>query len=207
MGIKGFLNIGIKNCGLCERFVGTQTDAAALINMPQNEYICCLSFKIKNIKKIIIIITVFFILSSCKKDKPYEPFVIPCTLTEDSSLAKIFIKGTWEWIEEKRIVQGQDGFSYMTPKTEGYSLKMIIGDSTLRYFNNNEFKDYKYKIQLLGEISGTTFPEDSLPVFVKYRLSDGLREGHVPIKICNGYLLEQYQFVSSNVGEWIWRKL
>ncbi len=175
--------------------------------MPQNEYICCLSFKIKNIKKIIIIITVFFILCSCKKDKPYEPFVIPCTLTEDSSLAKIFIKGTWEWIEEKRIVRGQDGFSYLTPKTEGYTLRMIIGDSTLRILKNNESTDYKYKIQLLGEISGTTFPEDSLPVFVRYRLSDGVREAHVPIKICNEYLLQQYQFVSSILGERIWRKL
>lgn len=176
-------------------------------NMQQNEYICCLSLKIKNMKKIILIITVFCSLYSCKKDKPYEPFTIPCTLTEDSNLAKIYIKGTWEWIQDKRIVRGQNGISYMTPETEGYNLKMIIGDSTLRYFKNNEFKDYKYKIQLLGEISGTNFPEDSLPVFVKYRISDGLREGYVPIKICNGYLLEQYQFVSSIVGEWIWKKI
>ena len=159
-------------------------------------------------KKIILIITVFFIFCSCKKDKPYEPFVIPCTLTEDSSLAKIYIKGTWEWIEEKRIVRGQNGVSYLTPKTEGYTLKMIIKDSILHSYKNNVLKsDYKYKIQLLGEISGTSFPEDSLPVFVFYRLSDGIRETYVPIKICNGYLLQQFQFVSSIAGERIWRKL
>lgn len=185
----------------------TRKHSPPLINMQQKESICCLSFKTKNMKKIILIITVFFILCSCKKDKPYEPFVIPCTLIEDSSLAKIYIKGTWEWIEEKRIVRGQNGISYLTPKTEGYTLKMVIGDSSLTILRNNEPTDYKYKIQLLGEISGSNFPEDSLPVFVRYRLSDGLRESHVPIKICNGYLLQQYQFVSSILGERIWRKL
>ena len=159
-------------------------------------------------KKTILIITVFSILFSCKKDKPYEPFVIPCMFTEDSSLAKIYIKGTWEWIEEKRLSRGQNGYSYLTSKTEGYTLKMVISDSTLQSFKNNALENnYKYKIQLLGEISGTTFPEDSLPVLVFYRQSDGIREAHVPIKICNQYLLQQFQFVSSISGERIWRKL
>lgn len=158
--------------------------------------------------KIFLIFVVVSILISCKKDKPYNPFVIPCTLTEDTSLQKIYIKGTWEWVEEKRLGSGQNGFSYLTPKTEGYSLRMIIKDSTLQSFRNSTLESsYKYRIQLLGEISGTFFPEDSLPVFVLYRLTDGIREQHVPIKICNNFLLQQFQFVSSISGEKIWRKL
>lgn len=74
-----------------------------------------------------------------QKDKPYEPFVIPCTLTEDSSLQKKYRKGTWEWVDEKRLGRGQNGFSYLTPGTGGYILRMVIQDSTLQSFRNSTF--------------------------------------------------------------------
>ncbi len=175
--------------------------------MQQNKHTNCLSNKLLQMKKLILLTTVFFIFFSCKKSKPYEPFVIPCALTKDSSLAKQYIYGTWEWVEEKRASRTQADYIYLTPKTEGYSLKMIIGDSTFSILKDNNKYDYKYRIQLLGEISNTNFPEDSLIVFVRYRLSDGLRDNYVPIRLCNGYLVQEYQFVSSILGERIWRKL
>ena len=151
----------------------------------------------------------------------------------ENTVERAVVLATTSVIESKDLVDFEKGSSLdeaveasapvvsVPPKltTEMTLEKIVMNERTLKLEElcqiyilkvlrkNNESKDYKYKIQLLGEISGTTFPEDSLPVFVKYRLSDGLREGHVPIKICNGYLVEQYQFVSSIVGEWIWRKL
>ena len=133
------------------------------------------------------------------------PFEIPCTLTRDSGLAKIYIKGTWEWVQEKRVNRQQGDFIYLTPKTEGYTLKMIIGDSTIKFFKNNVLTESKYKIQLERDI--TNYFEDSLTVSASYRISDGVREGYVPIKICNNYLLQQFQYVSSISGEYIWKKL
>lgn len=154
-------------------------------------------------KKIILITTVFFFLLSCKKE--YVPFVIPCTLSTDPNLAKNFIKGTWEWVETKDLNVSIQGYKYLTPKTEGYNLKMIIGDSTYQFFEKDKLEGiHKYKIQLELEI--TNFPSDSSTVFASYRIADGVREFYVPIKICNGFLLQQFQYVSSYSGERIWRK-
>ena len=58
----------------------TREHSPPLIKMQQNEYICCLFIKQKIMKKTILILTVFSIFFSCKKDKPYEPFIIPCTI-------------------------------------------------------------------------------------------------------------------------------
>lgn len=176
--------------------------------MQQKQNLNCLSFKILSMKNLIILITVLSIFFSCKKSSPYEPFVIPCTLTQDSSLAKQYIKGTWEWVEEKRASRTQADYIYLTPKTEGYTQKMIISDSILKFYRNNELIETKIvKIKLFGEITGTNFPEDSLTVLAIYRISDGVRESFAPIKICNSFLVQQFQFVSSLSGEKIWKKL
>lgn len=134
------------------------------------------------------------------------PFQIPCTLSGDSNLAKVYIKGTWEWVQEKRVDRRLQDFIYLTPKTEGYTRKIIIDDSLVRSFKNGNIEStYKYKILLEKDI--TNFPEDSLTVFAQYRISDGIRDGYVPIKICQNYLLLQLQYVTSILGEETWKKL
>jgi hypothetical protein len=156
-------------------------------------------------KKLILLTTVFFIFFSCKK--AYEPFEIPCTLTQDSSLAKKYIKGTWEWLEEKSVSHASGKTIYETPKTRGYNVKMIVADSTLIWIENSVTINYKYKIQLKGEITGTTFPQDILTSLVLYDITNGKRQYYVPIKICNEYLQEQRNYVTSYGGLSTWRKL
>lgn len=158
-------------------------------------------------KNFLLYSTILTLIVGCEKDKVYQPFVIPCQLTQDLSLSRTYIKGVWEWVEEHRYERGS-GERYLTPKSEGFTRIMVIGDSTLQLLKNNQVVvDYKYKIEFRGHYTGTNFPEDSLPALIYYRISDGGKDGHVPIKICDKYLVLQNQYVSSITGQEIWRKL
>jgi len=149
----------------------------------------------------------FSILISCKKDVDYQPVQIPCNLTKNLDSCRILLAGTWTWLEEKRMNWGQQGFLYLTPKTEGYTLARQFLNDTARFFRNGRPDSvYTYKVLLLTEISGTNFPEDYDPVVVFYSLHNGLRDSHVPLKICGNYLVFQYQYVTSIAGETIWKK-
>ena len=154
-------------------------------------------------------IILLFSIFSCKK-KPgeeYIPVQIPCTLSKNIDTVKLYIQGTWEWLEEKRADRVQQKFVYLTPQTQGYTSTMQIGKDTIRFFKNN-YPDsvYTYKILLQHDITGTNYPEDQDPALVFYRLYDGLRSNYVPLKICPDYLLLQYQYVTSIGGEIILKK-
>lgn len=160
-------------------------------------------------KLLFISILLLSLLCCCKKNKTveYQPIQIPCALTKNMDTARLYIQGTWLWLEEKRITQSGGQLVYLTPQNQGYTLSMKLSNDTARFFRNNQPDSvYTFKIQRLAEISGTNFPEDQDPVLVFYNLYNGLRNSHVPIKICSDYLLLQYQYVSSIVGETIWKK-
>lgn len=153
---------------------------------------------------------VSLIFFSCKNDKINQPYVPvkPCNdLTRNIDSARLFIQGTWEWLEEKRVTR-TDGIIYLTPQTEGYNLTMKINkDSSIQYFKNGIADSiYVYKILRIGEITGTNYPEDNYPALVTYHSYNGLRNSYIPIQICADYLLEQAQYVSSVSGELIWKK-
>jgi hypothetical protein len=160
-------------------------------------------------KQLLIFTLVISIVSCCKKNEPeqYQPIQVPCPLTKNLDTIKLYIQGTWQWLEEKRYNRGLQKTEYLTPQNQGYTLALKLSNDTARYFiNNRPDSVYTFKIQRLTEISGTNFPEDNDPVLVLYRLHDGLRNSHVPLKICSNYLLLQHQYVSSIVGERIWKK-
>jgi hypothetical protein len=174
--------------------------------MQHNKHTNCLINKLLQMKQLILLTTVFFIFLSCKK--AYEPFEITCTLTQDSSLAKKYIKGTWEWVETKKDDNSKRGYSFLTPKTEGYSLKMILGDSTVQLFKNSSLEDnFKYKIQLWGEVrGGFQNLNDYRASFVLYNQSGGIRYSATPIFICPE-ILKEISLNTSNLYDRVWRKL
>lgn len=151
-----------------------------------------------------------FIFACCKKntvENEYQPVVVTCTLTKDLDSCKSLIQGNWVWLEEKRFNRVEQKFEYLTPQNQGYTLSVTLLNDTARYYRNNRPDSvYTFKILRLTEISGTNFPEDNDPVIVFYNLHNGLRNWHVPIRICSNYLLLQYQYVSSIGGEAIWKK-
>ena len=158
-------------------------------------------------KLTLFITLLFLIFVSCKKEQAYQPVQISCTLTRDLDSCKALIKGTWTWLEEKRMNRGQQGFTYLTPKTESYTLTQRFSNDTVRFFKNGRADSvYIYKVVRLTEISGTNFPEDNDPIVVFYNLHNGLRDSHVPLKICSNYLVLQYQYVTSISGEEIWKR-
>jgi hypothetical protein len=160
--------------------------------------------------KILFRISFLFAVSCCTKktvQQEYHPVQITCALTNNLDSCKLLIQGNWTWLEELRLDRIQQKFVYLTPQTEGYSLTLQLLNDTARYYKNNKPDSiYTYKILRLSEISGTNFPEDSMPVFVLYNLHNGLRTFHVPLKICSNFLLLQHQFVSSVVGQRIWER-
>ena len=156
----------------------------------------------------LILITLIFLTFSCKKkpDEEYIPVHIPCTLSKNLDTARLYILGTWQWLEEKRYNRSLQKTVYLTPQNQGYTLTMSIANDTLRFYKNNKPDSvYTYKILLQHDITGTDYPEDGEPALVFYRLHDGLRSNYVPLKICNNYLLLQHQYVSSIVGERTWK--
>lgn len=160
--------------------------------------------------KYLIIASVFsFVFSCCKKKiEEYQPIVLPCQASKNLDTIMQYIKGTWQWLEEKRIDRGQQKFIYLTPQNQGYSLILQLSDSIAKFYKNNQQDSiYTYRIIRLTELTGTNFPEDQDPVLVFYSIHNGQRRSHVPLKICSNYLLLQYQFVRTIEGEQIWRKL
>lgn len=152
------------------------------------------------------LIILFFLLFACCKKQPYIPVAIDCALSKNIDTLKQLLPGSWVWLQEERVTLGNPK-TYLTPKTEGYTLRMVLRNDSAFFYKNNTIESiYKYDVVKLGVISGTNFPEDEDPVIVFYTLSTGVRNYHVPIQGCNNYLVKQFQYVSSIVGETIWKK-
>lgn len=155
----------------------------------------------------LILLFSFFCCKKQPAQKEYVPITIPCTLSKNIDTVKFYIQGTWEWLEEKRPNRALQKMEYLTPQNQGYTLTLKLYNDTARFFKNNRPDSvYTYKILRQTEITGTNYPEDNDPAFVTYRLYNGKRSHYVPIKICNNYMLLQHQYVSSIVGEEIWKK-
>ena len=144
---------------------------------------------------------------SCKKQDTYIPVTIDCKLLKNIDTLKSLLPGTWVWLQEYRFIQRDRKFVYLTPKTEGYTLRMTLrNDTAFLYKNGLADSTYKYNVVKLGVISGTNFPEDDDPVLVFSNLRTGLRTYHVPILACNNFLVQQFQYVSSIIGEETWER-
>jgi hypothetical protein len=158
----------------------------------------------------LILITLIFLTFSCKKkpDEEYIPVHIPCTLSKNLDTARLYIQGTWQWLEEKRYNRGLQKTVYLTPQNQGYTLTMKLHNDTARFSRNNQPDSvYKYRVVRLKEISGTNFPEDEDPVIVFINISTDIRQWYVPIKICDTFLVMQSQYTTSLGGEGIYKKL
>jgi hypothetical protein len=154
-------------------------------------------------KLIFIHVLLFLFLLSCKKD--YIPVKIDCALRSDIDSIKKDLSGTWVWLQEYRFNQRDRKFEYLTPKTEGYSLTLKFDGNRASYFKNNKPDSvYNYDVEMLSSITG--FVEDSIPILVLYTVNTGLRNSYVPVQSCPTFLLTKSQFVSSVLGEFVWKK-
>ena len=158
-------------------------------------------------KSTLFIILLFFIFVSCKKEQTYQPVQISCNLTKDLDSSKSLINGTWVWLEEKYFNLLDGRYDYRTPKTNGYTRSLSFINDTARFYKNNRPDSvYTYKIVRLTQLTGTNYPEDNDPVVVFYNLHNGIRHDFVPIKICQNYLLLQYEQRTHTQGDEIWKK-
>lgn len=162
---------------------------------------------------IVLFFTVFVCCTDKEIDKPieteeeYKPVQILCTLSNNLDTVKLQIPGTWEWIEEKRWNDLVQKFDYLTPKTQGYTLRMKLNRDTITFYKNNVIQDINtYKILRQGEVTGTNYPDDENTVIVYYRIPEGTRIHFVPLKMCGNYMVLQHQYVSSVVGPKIWER-
>ncbi len=169
----------------------------------------------KLVVSVIIVITLE-LLGCCKSDNDQEPCFledvqspinIDCYLTKDLDTTRLFIQGLWTLLQEERRQRGKP-IEFLTPKNQGYSSTLELKGETAKFYRCGQLEDsFKFSVVRLKEISGTDFPEDEDPVLVLYNLETGLRISHVPLKICNSYLVLQYQYVSSIVGEKTWKRI
>lgn len=170
--------------------------------------------KLKNTLGVILMCGVLFFhsckdyeINSCKLEDVKTPFIVPCKLSKDIDTVKMLINGSWTWLQEEREQRGMP-VKYLTPMTEQFSLELKFRGDTATYYKCNKVDaQYRFAIIRLKEISGTNFPEDEDPILIYYSLSTGLRQTHVPILICDGYCILQYQYVSSVAGQSTWKKI
>ena len=173
---------------------------------------------LNNIIAFIVTCSLIFI-SSCKDDNIQQscnlievvtPFIAPCKLTSDIDSIKFYIQGRWTWLQEERVQRGQPT-KYLTPKTEGYSLDLEFKNDVATYYNcGNIENQYKFAIIRWKDVpdSGTNgFPEGEWPVLIYYDLSTGLRVTDVPLQLCDNFCVLHYQYVSSVVGPYTWKRV
>lgn len=145
-------------------------------------------------------------ITPCQLEEVQVPVAIDCKLTTNLDTAKLYIDGIWTWLQEERRQRGKP-IEFLTPKNQGYSKTLELRGDTAKFYQCDQLVlTYKFNIIRLKEISGTNFPEDEDPVLVRYDLQTGLRTSHVPLKICNNYLILQGQYVSSIGGEETWKR-
>jgi hypothetical protein len=170
---------------------------------------------------IILLVLIFSLLflSSCKNDdirqpcnliEVVTPFIAPCKLTSDIDSIKMYIQGRWTWLQEERVQRGQPT-KYLTPKTEGHSLELEFKNNVATYYKCGKI-DSQYKFAIItwkdAPDSGTEgLPEGEWPVLIYYDLSTGVRVTDVPLRLCYSYSIFQYQFVSSIVGPYTWKRV
>jgi hypothetical protein len=117
------------------------------------------------------------------------PFIVDCQLTQDVDSAKMYIEGTWNWLQEVRT-PGSPPMLYFTPKTTGYSLTMVIKDGTAKIYKCDEkIDEYKMKVAKMRENSQRNNPEDDYAVVEQFDIITGKNIGVIPIAICSQYLL------------------
>lgn len=167
-------------------------------------------------KKIVSVLTLcgllFFqcknddIKTPCKLEDVRTPFVADCKLTKDLDTARMLISGTWIWLQEERRQRGKP-VEYLTPKNQDYSRTLELNGEIGKFYKCDELQlTRKFDIVKLKVITGTDYPEDEDPVLVMYDLESGVRTSHVPLRICNNYLILQGQYVSSIGGEETWKR-
>lgn len=145
-------------------------------------------------------------VSPCKITEVETPVVVDCQLSRDLDTVKMKIEGTWVWLQEERRQRGQP-IQFLTPQSEGYSRTLILESGNATFYKcNNIDESYKYDVFKWKEITGTNYPEDEFTVLAYYDSSTGAISNSVPILACNEYLVIQYQYVSSILGEETWIK-
>lgn len=146
------------------------------------------------------------IKTPCLLEDVQSPIAIECKLTKDLDTAKLYISGSWAWLQEERRQRGKP-IEYLTAKNQGYSRTLELKGETAKFYKCGQIEStFKFSIKRLKEISGTNFPEDDDPILVFYNLQTGIRSSYVPLRICDRYLILQGQYVSSIAGEETWRR-
>ncbi|TAE07470.1 MAG: hypothetical protein EAY72_14070 [Bacteroidetes bacterium] len=149
------------------------------------------------------IIIFIFLFSACKKNQ--ISYDVPCDRpTNDITISRSIIIGTWEWVSELR--QGRaTGLTLITPQTEGYTRQLHVDTEKLEFFRNDTMVE-KYRYDFVVMSSLTNFYGDSVNVLTFLQFDTGLRQNRTYFKICNDTLELHYQMYSSIGGLEKWKK-
>lgn len=153
------------------------------------------------------IIFIIIFLSACDKEiEPYKPIEICADISRSHDSITKHIHGNWEWVEGKRLNSVDNFFYFITPKTEGYKIRLrITGDSA--WFFKNGVSSSLYKFLILKESDITNWPDDNLPVIAFYDLNSGVRQSYFRIKICQSYLVTELLYRSEVGSDRIYKRL
>jgi hypothetical protein len=155
-------------------------------------------------KKPFFYLTLTVWLYGCFKGSgSHRPIRICDHPTRNIDTLDMYIQGTWKWAEEYHFNRITGKFEYLTPFTEGYSLRWKFNHDTAFLRKNNE-ADSVFQFRFIRFSELTYIPTDTIPILAFYSFYTGKRQSAVPILICENNLITQHQYVSSDVGQGIW---
>jgi hypothetical protein len=133
-------------------------------------------------KKTLIIIFSWTILSSCKKET--LPIIDCSKKSNKMDDVKALIKGTYTWVYTRVNNQGTSPL-IETPSSTGLNYKYVFdGSGNVDYYENNQLKssdnyviDYEFKV--------TTYPTDSATILIINDKQSGIRKSFFRPWLCN----------------------
>lgn len=124
-----------------------------------------------------------FLFNSCKKHED-EPWQKCEYLSSNVDTIKMYIQGTWELVEHRRIYRGTPSI-IDNPTTLGYSSYINVKGTRITYWTtklNDMTKSFSYRIGLEKDISQD--PYDILPILILYDENTGAKVGITYINAC-----------------------
>jgi hypothetical protein len=147
--------------------------------------------------------TVFII--SCTKDKLYQPVQLCTELSNSEDSIRKYIKGEWNWVEDRYMNPWTGEMKYQYPKMAGYRQIAKIGFDTIIISRRNELP-FAGTYVIGKESDITNMPEDRASVLIMSPFMYPGNRLYYRILICKEYMVFDMSYMGDIAPEIIYHR-
>jgi hypothetical protein len=158
-----------------------------------------------SIKLLFILLCCSLLIISCKKDKLYQPVQLCAELSNNADSVHKYLKGEWNWVEDRYMNPWTGEMHYQYPKIAGYRqiAKISLDTITISRFNEPPFAG-TYVIGKESDI--TNMPEDKACVLIMFPFSSPGNRLYYRILICKEYMVFDMSYRGDIAPEIIYQR-